>query len=163
MFGGMEFMKQDQQGAKKSVGIGTILGENATFKGVLTFEGAVRIDGAFEGEIKAEEGEVIVGRKGEVKADIIAGSVIIGGRVEGKIIATRRLELQSQSQLIGDVKTASLVVGEGVFLQGNCSIEQSHVLTPEELGMLDLEEDKLDFYKVVKSKNKLPLAEGVGD
>ena len=171
MFDAFDFMKQEQQqGGGSSSKICTILGENASFNGTLRFEGAVRIDGKFEGEIKTD-GDVIIGKKGEVRAGITAGCVIIGGRVEGDVIASRRLELQSQSQLVGNVKTSNLVVGEGVLLQGNCSIEQMPVLTPQDLGMLDVKDKKmldvkdkkLDFYKMVKPKKEVPVAEGVGD
>lgn len=157
MFNGFDFMKQEQQGDGSK--INTILGENASFNGTLTFEGGARIDGRFEGEIKTE-GDIIIGKKGEIKANITAGCVVIGGRVEGDVIALRRLELQPQSQLIGNIKTSNLIVGEGVSLRGNCSIEQTPVLTPQDLGMLDVNEEKLDFYKMVKPKKGLSIVEG---
>jgi cytoskeletal protein CcmA (bactofilin family) len=136
------------------VKVETVLGENAFFKGILTCSGVTRIDGKFEGEIKAESGEVIVGKKGEVKANISAESVIVGGKVEGNITATKRLELQTQSQLVGDIKTANLVVGEGVLLQGNCRIEQMEIPTPEDLGMLENMKPKKvkSLYKATQQK-----------
>lgn len=150
MFEVFDLMKRHDQGGK----IGTVLGENASFNGVLTFSGTVRIDGKFEGEIKAEGGDLIIGNKAEIKANIVAGCVVIGGRVEGNVTATRRLELQSQSQLIGNIKTSNLVVSEGVLLQGNCSIEQTDILTPKDLGMMDVEAKRPGLYKVVRSKPK---------
>lgn len=149
MFEEFSIGKSHDQGGK----VGTVLGEEASFNGILTFSGAVRIDGKFEGEIKTE-GDIIIGRKGEVKANIVAGSVIVGGKVEGNITATRRLELQSQSQLIGDIRASNLVVGEGVLIQGNCCIEQTDILTPEDLGMVDVKTKRVGFYKVVKSKQQ---------
>jgi cytoskeletal protein CcmA (bactofilin family) len=159
MFNAFDFVKDRDQGGK----VGSVLGENASFNGLLSFSGAVRIDGKFEGEIKTD-GDVIIGKKGEVRANITAGCVVVGGRVEGNVTATRRLELQSQSQLIGDIRTSNLVVGEGVLLQGNCRIEQTDIITPKDLGMIDVKTKKSGFYKVVKSKQQeVSSAKEVGE
>ena len=48
--------------------ITTILGKGSAFDGKLTFEGAVRIDGEFSGEIRTD-GTLIVGETAEVKAE----------------------------------------------------------------------------------------------
>ena len=49
--------------------ITTLLGRGATFDGKLTFEGTVRIDGRFKGEVFSED--VLVIGEGQLRGDFI--------------------------------------------------------------------------------------------
>ena len=62
------------------------MGEDAVFKGVLTFSGTVRVDGRLEGEVQTED-TLIVGEKGVLEADISAGTVVCKGKITGSIKA----------------------------------------------------------------------------
>ncbi|MDI6703943.1 MAG: polymer-forming cytoskeletal protein [bacterium] len=141
MFG---FKKRAQKGK-----ITTILGENSHFTGKLTLdgEGMVRIDGRFEGEIKAN-GDLIIGKSGDVKANVVGGYVIIGGKVEGNVTTHKHLELQSGGQLIGDIRTPSLGVGEGVTFKGNCNVEHGLLISHEGKAGEREETKKIRFPKI---------------
>ncbi len=101
----------------KGVEIKAFLGEGAEFSGILTFEGMVRIDGKFQGEVMTK-GNLIVGGTAVLNADISAGVVVIKGKVRGNITASKRLELLEGGQLRGDVKTPVLVMEQGAILDG---------------------------------------------
>ena len=66
--------------------IRAFLGEGTEFKGVITFEGTVRVDGVLEGEVITDD-TFIIGTAANVKAEVKAGVVIVMGRMEGKIEA----------------------------------------------------------------------------
>jgi cytoskeletal protein CcmA (bactofilin family) len=102
--------------------ITTILGAGASFEGKLTYEGAVRIDGRFAGEISTE-GALLVGPGAEVRATIRAGSIIIEGRVHGDVVATKALDLRASGRLVGNLTTPSLAVERGAVLEGQCRME----------------------------------------
>ncbi|MDF3072188.1 MAG: hypothetical protein K0R38_7789 [Polyangiaceae bacterium] len=73
--------------------ITALLGRGTHFEGKLSFDGRVRIDGSFRGEISSED-TLIVGDGAEVEAEILAGTVIIkGGSVTGNVRARRSIEL----------------------------------------------------------------------
>ena len=95
------------------------MGEDAVFNGSLTFEGTVRIDGRFEGQVVTKD-TLIIGESGRIIADINAGIIICKGKVEGNLIASQRIELHSASQVVGTVKTPSLFVEVGGILDGEC-------------------------------------------
>ena len=59
------------------------MGEDTVFNGSLTFDGAVRIDGKFEGQVKTSD-TLIVGETGELNADVTAGVLICKGKITGK-------------------------------------------------------------------------------
>jgi cytoskeletal protein CcmA (bactofilin family) len=67
---------------------------------------------------------VIVGAKGMVRGNLIAKSVLIGGKVKGNITAYQRLELQGTAQIEGDISTPVFVVEEGAVFEGNVQMEE---------------------------------------
>ena len=97
--------------------INALLGEGTEFEGKLSFEGAVRIDGLFTGEIRGE-GMIIVGEKGKVQAEIAAGLVMIRGEVQGNVRAKDRIEAYAPAKICGDLYSPVLVFGEGVVFEG---------------------------------------------
>ncbi|MEO1234333.1 MAG: polymer-forming cytoskeletal protein [Myxococcota bacterium] len=102
----------------------TILGREARFNGKLTFEGAVRIDGKFEGEIYTND-LLLVGPGAEVKARLEVGSVVINGIVEGDVVAKSSVEIKAPGKLKGNVTTPSLSVEKGVIFDGTCTMSKA--------------------------------------
>ena len=109
--------------------IRAFLGEGTSFIGTLQFEGTVRLDGRFEGEVSGAD-LLIIGQSAAVRAEIQVGSLTVSGRVEGNIVARKRVELLGTAQVTGSVKTPALVVSEGAVLNGTCEMrrEESKVV-----------------------------------
>ncbi|MBI5966472.1 MAG: polymer-forming cytoskeletal protein [Deltaproteobacteria bacterium] len=93
------------------------MGWGTQFEGKLTFEGAVRVDGNFIGEIRSN-GTLIIGEKAIIRADIQAGVILIHGETHGMIRAKTRIEAYSPAKIYGDIHSPILVFGEGVIFQG---------------------------------------------
>ena len=102
----------------------TILGREAKFSGKLTFEGAVRIDGKFEGEIFTDD-LLLVGPGAEVKATLNVGSVVINGTVEGDVVAKSSVEIKAPGRLKGNIRTPTLVIEKGVTFDGSCQMSST--------------------------------------
>ena len=131
MFGSKE---KEQVAAAPSGGgrekrVNTVLGEGAAFSGTMRVEGSLVIHGEFEGTITCTE-SLVVGRTGRLKAEIDVQSASIGGRVEGRVFAKERVELQTGSHFLGDVHSRSFVIQDGVFFQGNCTMGEAQKLGP---------------------------------
>jgi len=101
--------------------IKAFLGEGTDFKGILTFEGTVRVDGQLEGEIYTKD-TLIVGESAVVGAEINVHTIVISGIVRGNINATGKIEVHRPGKLFGNVKTPSLYIEEGVIFEGNCAM-----------------------------------------
>ena len=97
------------------------MGEGAVFNGSLSFEGTVRIDGKFEGEVNTDD-TLIIGETGHLRAEIFAGTVICLGRVEGTIIASKKVEIHSNSRVVGNIKSPALYIELGGILDGSCDM-----------------------------------------
>ena len=99
----------------------SILAQGCTFKGEVQIQGIFRVEGEFDGTVRTPE-QLVVGKTGVVRGDIQVKNAIIGGRVIGNITAEAKIELQSGSHVEGDIRTRRLVIDEGVFFEGNCSM-----------------------------------------
>jgi cytoskeletal protein CcmA (bactofilin family) len=118
-------LKRDKERAGADFGeIRAFLGEGTQFKGVLSFAGAVRIDGHLEGEIVGQE-LLIIGEPAQVKAEIEVGTLVVSGRVQGSISARERVELLRPGRVTGTIRTPCLVVAEGAVFNGNCEMAGS--------------------------------------
>ena len=104
---------------------GSVIGEGVSINGTMRVEGTLVIHGEFEGSITCSD-QLIIGRTARVKADLDVGSATIGGRVEGRIYAKERVELETNSHLKGDVHAKSFVIQDGCFFQGNCAMGEAH-------------------------------------
>jgi len=110
--------------------INAFLGKNTSFSGSLIFDGLVRIDGSFEGNVKTND-TFVIANSGRVKADIDAGTVKISGNFEGTIIAKSKVELYKPANVLGTIKTPSLNIEDGVIFNGTCEMGKSSQTTKE--------------------------------
>ena len=99
----------------------TIIGPDATFKGELSFEKGLRLQGKFEGKINTP-GRLHVAKEARMSADVDAAAVIIEGEVKGNLSATDRIELKNTARYEGDLTAGKLVVDEGASLVGHVTV-----------------------------------------
>jgi len=110
--------------------IKAFLGEGTDFKGILTFEGVVRIDGKLEGEVVTKD-TLIVGESAVINAEISVHTIVISGTVRGNITATGKIEIQRPGKVFGNLKTPNLFIEEGVLFEGGCSMVQDAAGSPD--------------------------------
>ncbi len=111
-------------GDTKAMGrVDTLIGEGTSLRGSYNSKNSIRIDGEIYGNVTSEDG-IIVGLKGMIRGNVIAKSVVIGGKVKGNVTAYQRLELQGGAQLEGDIATPVFVVEEGAMFEGNVQMEE---------------------------------------
>jgi cytoskeletal protein CcmA (bactofilin family) len=107
---------------KKNDRIETLIGSNTIIKGDIEIKGTIRIDGRFEGTIKADW--IVVGENGHLKGDAFANGVIAGGTVEGNISTGESVEINSSGKVFGDVQTQKLVIIEGGIFEGRSKMQK---------------------------------------
>ncbi|HDZ91360.1 MAG TPA: polymer-forming cytoskeletal protein [Deltaproteobacteria bacterium] len=107
---------------KRKDQIAAFLGPDTKFKGDISFEGLVRVDGRFKGGIKGE-GTLIVGETALIDSDIHASKVIVSGQVRGRIVAEERIEILSPGRVFGDIEAPSVTIDTGVVFDGNCQTQ----------------------------------------
>ena len=100
----------------------TILGPESTFEGKLSFEGTVRIDGNYKGEIVTTD-TLIVGQSAKVEGTIKVGSIIVNGEVHGNVILHSWWNLKAPARWYGNIETPQLMIERGVIFQGSCQMD----------------------------------------
>src|SRR5882724_11205017 len=104
--------------------ITTLLGRGAAFEGKLTFEGTVRVDGRFKGEVFSDD-VLVIGEGAVVEAEIDIGEVIIQGTVIGNVKAKRSIEIHAPGRVKGDLHTPRLQIDKGVIFEGRSFMENA--------------------------------------
>ncbi|MBM4397257.1 MAG: polymer-forming cytoskeletal protein [Deltaproteobacteria bacterium] len=115
-------MNPGQQAPARAGEVNALLGRGSEFEGKLSFEGTVRIDGKFTGEVQSD-GTLIIGEGAKVKAEVIVDTVIVQGDMIGNIRAKTAVELHAPGRLRGNIQTAGLVVQKGAVFDGSCVME----------------------------------------
>jgi cytoskeletal protein CcmA (bactofilin family) len=114
--------KEESYVSTRAGEVHTLLGKGSEFEGKLSFEGQVRIDGKYSGQISTRD-VLVIGEGARVNAEISAGTVIINGQVEGNIKATGMVELHPPAKVKGSIETPALSMDKGVIFEGSCKME----------------------------------------
>lgn len=100
----------------------TVFGQETEFDGVLEFTDSLVITGKFHGTIKAT-GDLEIDRSAVCDVDVMnAESIVVSGKVTGRIEASVRVELCSGSRVKGDIKTARIRISDNVEFEGQVSM-----------------------------------------
>ena len=103
---------------KEELPIKAYLGPDALFKGTLSFEGTVRIDGKFEGVVSTKD-TLVIGETGDMQADVEVGTLVCKGNLRGTVVASKKIEMHPASKIIGNVQTPAMNIELGAVLDGN--------------------------------------------
>lgn len=87
-------------------------------KGEITGSENLFIDGQIEGKLDLGNASVTVGPNGVVKADVTAREVIVRGRVDGKVVGSERIQIDSTGQIIGEIHCERIAIEDGAILRG---------------------------------------------
>lgn len=104
--------------AKTSKRLETIIGEGTEVNGALNVKGTLRVDGAVDGDIRADS--LIVGESGRIRGNVKGRGVVVGGEVEGNIDAEEIVELKPKARVTGEIRSGKLSVSEGAVFDGQC-------------------------------------------
>lgn len=107
---------------------GAVIGPTMRIKGEIFSRDELRVDGEIEGKLESQS-RLTVNATGKADANIKAGEVVIAGTVKGNVEATQRIVLRKGANLVGDVKTAGIVIEDGAYFRGGIDIAR-----PENTG-----------------------------
>ncbi len=107
----------------RSLGPSAIIGSKITFKGELTGEEDLLIEGQVEGTIELKNHHLTIGKQGRVKADVNAKSISIEGTVEGDLTALERISIKASSCLTGNVTADRVTLEDGAKFRGSIEMD----------------------------------------
>jgi cytoskeletal protein CcmA (bactofilin family) len=98
-------------------GVISIVGSGMKVNGDVETEGTIRIEGRVEGTVRAGKA-VVVGKDGRIKGDIFTQDAVVGGEVNGTIVAESRIELQATCVVDGEIRARRIQLDEGGRVNG---------------------------------------------
>jgi len=101
------------------------MGQSIIFRGELSGDEDLEIEGQVEGTVKLPNHQLTIGANGRVTAEVVAKSIVVVGRVVGNLTASERIEVQATGHVDGDLRTPRLNVQEGAVLNGSVDMSSS--------------------------------------
>lgn len=99
-----------------------ILGKSVSVKGQIFSREDLTLDGEVEGTVELQEHRLTIGPNGNVRASVKARELVVVGTLYGNVETTDRIEIRKEAKLIGDIKTARIVIEDGAYFKGNIDI-----------------------------------------
>ena len=101
----------------------SLVGKTLLIKGDVYSEDEILIEGRIQGKITVKN-RVVIGRDGDVEAEIDAREIIIKGKVTGNVRGSQRVEIVPAGSLHGNILSPRVVIADSGFFEG--SIEMKH-------------------------------------
>lgn len=114
--------RRDENGTAVAGELTAFLDKGSRFEGKLHFDGHVRLNGEFKGDISAE-GTLVVGEGAAIEAQITVDTLVVSGSITGDVVARTRVELHTPGRVVGNITTPVLVVEEGSAFEGHCHMD----------------------------------------
>ncbi len=106
------------------------IGKSVTFQGEIQAREDVHIDGMVEGKIAIPANQLVIGPNSVVQAEIQARSLVLQGKLRGKVSVTEKAEIKKQGHLEGDLVTNRLVIEDGAVFRGNSEMRPAEAEKP---------------------------------
>jgi cytoskeletal protein CcmA (bactofilin family) len=107
-----------------------VIGKSVTIKGQIYSQEDLTIDGEMEGSIEVKEHRLTVGPNGKVQAGVKAREIIVLGTINGNVEVSDKIDIRKDARLVGDIKTARIVIEDGAFFKGNIDISRGTAEAP---------------------------------
>jgi len=101
----------------------TVFGKSMKIIGEVSSDEDLQLDGDLEGKLTLKS-RLTIGPSSTVKANIKAKEVVVAGTVHGNVEAENRITLRTGANLVGDIKTAGIVIEDGAYFKGGIDISK---------------------------------------
>jgi cytoskeletal protein CcmA (bactofilin family) len=95
-----------------------VIGPKIIFKGELSGEEDLLIQGRVEGKIDLKGHHLTIGSQGVIKANVSAKTITIEGAIEGDVVAAEHIAVKSGSRVNGNLKAERVTLEDGAKFRG---------------------------------------------
>jgi len=99
-----------------------IIGKSVMIKGQIFSREDLTIDGEIDGSVELHEHRLTVGPNGKLQAGVKAREVVVLGTIHGNVEASDKIDIRKDARLVGDIKTARIVIEDGAYFKGSIDI-----------------------------------------
>lgn len=107
-----------------------VIGKSVLVKGTIVSREDLTIDGEVEGTVELPEHRLTVGPNGRVRANLKAKELVALGAIHGNVETTDKIDIRKDAKLVGDIRTARIVIEDGAYFKGNIDIVKPEPAKP---------------------------------
>jgi cytoskeletal protein CcmA (bactofilin family) len=107
-----------------------IIGKSVMIKGQIFSREDLTIDGEIDGSVELHEHRLTVGPNGKLQAGVKAREVVVLGTIHGNVEASDKIDIRKDAKLVGDIKTARIVIEDGAYFKGSIDIARPEATRP---------------------------------
>jgi cytoskeletal protein CcmA (bactofilin family) len=101
---------------------GSAIGAAISIVGDIYSEEDLYIDGEVQGRLDTKNSRITVGPNARARSNVTAREVIILGSVQGDVEASQKITIRKQGSLVGNIKTAGIVIDDEAYFKGSIDI-----------------------------------------
>jgi cytoskeletal protein CcmA (bactofilin family) len=101
----------------------TVFGKSMKIIGEVTSDEELYLDGDLDGKLNLRN-RLTVGPNSKVNANIKAQEIIVFGTIKGNVESETRVSLRTGASIVGDIKTAGIVIEDGAYFKGGIDISK---------------------------------------
>jgi cytoskeletal protein CcmA (bactofilin family) len=106
------------------------IGKSVTIKGQIFSREDLVVDGEIEGAIELNDHRLTVGPNGRLRAGIKAREIVVLGSIDGNVEALDKIDIRRDAKLVGDIKTARIIIEDGAYFKGSIDIVKTDAPKP---------------------------------
>jgi cytoskeletal protein CcmA (bactofilin family) len=96
----------------------SVIAANLSIEGKIEGSGNVRIAGRFKGDARID-GNFTIEAGAQLTGQVLAGTVVVGGELQGNIESAKKVDVLEGGVIVGDVKAGSITVAAGSRMRGH--------------------------------------------
>lgn len=112
----------------ESRGGSATIGKAVKIVGQIYSKEELYVDGDLEGTLEALEHKLTIGPNGTVHASVKAREVVVLGTIQGNVEAAEKIEIRKDAKLVGDIRTARIIIEDGAYFKGSIDIVKAEAL-----------------------------------
>jgi cytoskeletal protein CcmA (bactofilin family) len=115
---------QPRQQAPAPAPTHTVFGKSMKIIGEVTSDEELYLEGDLDGKLNLRN-RLTVGPNSKVNANIKAQEIVVFGTIKGNVESETRVSLRTGASIVGDIKTAGIVIEDGAYFKGGIDISRN--------------------------------------
>jgi cytoskeletal protein CcmA (bactofilin family) len=133
-------IKKEKENTKPK--IETWIGDNVSIVGDISFTGACSVNSSIEGNLYSDDPDstLILGENGVIIGDAHAANIYANGRIDGNVMASKKVELHPKARINGDLHYNLLEMAVGAGVNGKLLHQERNKAVEAAIESADLAE-----------------------
>ncbi len=100
------------------------IGKSVVIKGELNGSEDLTVEGYVDGRIELKDHLLTIGPNGRIKAEILAKSVVVLGKVNGNVTASEKVDIRDNGSVEGNIVSPRVAIAEGAHFRGSVDMQR---------------------------------------